>query len=95
MAADLTDGQVVETLLGQTLTVTVSDGKVMFDGATVTAADLSAGNGVVHVIDSVLLPMAGDSVTGVDTLSGSSSSAHRPVAMLSGLALTALAVLMW
>ena len=56
MAADLSDGQTVETLNGQSLTVTIADGKVMFNGATVTVPDLEAGNGVVHVIDKVLLP---------------------------------------
>jgi uncharacterized surface protein with fasciclin (FAS1) repeats len=55
-AADLKDGQMVKTLNGKELKVTIKDGKVMIDGATVTAADLSAGNGVVHVIDAVVLP---------------------------------------
>ena len=55
-AADLKDGQMVKTLNGKELKVTIKDGKVMIDGATVTAADLVAGNGVVHVIDAVLLP---------------------------------------
>lgn len=56
MAADLSDGQVVKTLNGQDLTVTIQDGKVMINGATVTAADLAGSNGVIHVIDAVLLP---------------------------------------
>ncbi len=56
MAADLTDGQKVTTLNGQELTVSIQDGKVMINGANVTAADLDGSNGVVHVIDSVLMP---------------------------------------
>jgi uncharacterized surface protein with fasciclin (FAS1) repeats len=32
------------------------DGKVMINNATVTAADIMADNGVVHVIDTVILP---------------------------------------
>lgn len=56
MAADLSDGQVVTTLNGQELKVSIVDGKVMINGATVTAADLQGTNGVVHVIDSVLMP---------------------------------------
>ena len=48
---------VVETLNGASITVTVVDGMVMIDGtATVTTVDLEAGNGVVHVIDAVILP---------------------------------------
>jgi uncharacterized surface protein with fasciclin (FAS1) repeats len=55
-AADLKDGQMVKTVNGKELKVTIKDGKVMIDGAVVTAADLSAGNGTVHVIDGVVLP---------------------------------------
>ncbi len=55
-AADLKDGQMVKTVNGKELKVTIKDGKVMIDGAVVTAADLSAGNGTVHVIDAVVLP---------------------------------------
>ena len=56
MAADLSDGQIVKTIQGQDLKVSIKDGKVMINGATVTAADLDGSNGVVHVIDSVLMP---------------------------------------
>lgn len=55
-AADLKDGQKVKTLQGEELTVTIKDGKVMINGANVTTADLTGTNGVVHVIDAVLLP---------------------------------------
>jgi uncharacterized surface protein with fasciclin (FAS1) repeats len=55
-AADLKDGQKVKTLQGEELTVTIKDGKVMINGANVTAADLEGSNGVVHVIDAVLMP---------------------------------------
>jgi uncharacterized surface protein with fasciclin (FAS1) repeats len=56
MSGDLSDGQVVTTLNGQTATVSIKDGKVMIGDATVVAADLAGTNGVVHVIDKVLLP---------------------------------------
>jgi uncharacterized surface protein with fasciclin (FAS1) repeats len=55
-AADLKDGQKVKTLQGGELTVSIKDGKVMINGANVTAADLAGSNGVVHVIDAVLMP---------------------------------------
>ena len=56
MSRDLSDGQVVTTVNGQELTVNISDGVVTINGATVVAADLVGSNGVVHVIDAVLLP---------------------------------------
>ncbi len=56
MAADLTDGQKVKTLNGQELTVAIKDGVVTINGAKVTAADLAGSNGVIHVVDAVLLP---------------------------------------
>lgn len=55
-AADLKDGQKVKTLQGGELTVSIKEGKVMINGANVTAADLTSSNGVVHVIDAVLMP---------------------------------------
>ncbi len=55
-AAIAADGTEVETVNGDTVEISVVDGKVMVDGATVTTADLMAGNGIVHVIDSVILP---------------------------------------
>ena len=49
----------VETVNGAIIEVTVEDGMVMLNGtATVAVTDLEAGNGVVHVIDAVILPPA-------------------------------------
>jgi len=58
LAADAiaADGTEVATVNGDTIEVSVVEGNVMIDGATVTTADIVAGNGVVHVIDSVILP---------------------------------------
>jgi len=59
MASDLSDGQVLTTVNGAPLKVTInSDGTVMVGDATVTTADIETSNGVIHVIDSVLLPPA-------------------------------------
>ena len=55
-AADLKDGQKLKTVEGQELTVSVKDGKVMVNGATVTTADVISSNGVTHVVDAVLMP---------------------------------------
>ena len=48
----------VTTIQGGELTINAANG-VMVNDATVTAADIVAGNGVIHVIDKVLLPPAG------------------------------------
>lgn len=55
-AADLEDGQMLETVQGGKLEVSVQGDTVTVGGATVSQADVMASNGVVHVIDSVLLP---------------------------------------
>ncbi len=54
-AGDIEDGQTVETLEGETLEFSVDGNSVQVNGASVTSADLQASNGVVHVIDEVLL----------------------------------------
>ncbi len=55
-AADLTDGQEITTVQGGKLKVSIKDGVVMINGATVTIADAMSSNGVTHVIDAVLMP---------------------------------------
>ncbi len=55
-ASDLTDGQELETVNGEKLTVSIKDGVVKVGDATVTQADVFQSNGVVHVIDTVLQP---------------------------------------
>jgi uncharacterized surface protein with fasciclin (FAS1) repeats len=58
MAADLKDGQLLKTAEGESLKVSVKNGVVKINGATVVTADVQASNGVVHVIDGVLVPKA-------------------------------------
>jgi uncharacterized surface protein with fasciclin (FAS1) repeats len=57
-AADLSDGQTLETVAGETLSVMVDGDKVTVGDATVVQPDVEASNGVVHVIDGVLTPTA-------------------------------------
>jgi len=45
-----------KTVQGQSVTISARDGKVKVDGANVVKADVMASNGVIHVIDSVILP---------------------------------------
>jgi len=56
MSTMLSNNQVVTTLLGTDVTVTINSNGVYIDNAMVTVADIIADNGVVHVIDAVLLP---------------------------------------
>ena len=57
MAADLSEGMMVETLNGASATISLANGP-MIDGANIIAADVEASNGVIHVIDAVILPPA-------------------------------------
>lgn len=61
MAADviMANGAKPATLNGAALDIQVKDGKVHVNNATVTKADVAASNGVIHVIDTVVLPPAG------------------------------------
>ena len=56
MAADLSDGQQIDPATGEPLSVSVSDGQVTIQDATVTQADIATDVGVIHAIDTVLVP---------------------------------------
>ncbi|CAH0529022.1 fasciclin domain-containing protein [Vibrio hippocampi] len=56
MAADVVGLDTARTVQGGTIDVTVDGDKVMVDNATVVATDVMASNGVIHVIDTVLMP---------------------------------------
>jgi len=67
MSTDLFNGMKATTVQGQEITVTITDGKVFINDAQVIVADIVAGNGVVHVIDVVLIP---ETTTNVTDISG-------------------------
>jgi uncharacterized surface protein with fasciclin (FAS1) repeats len=46
----------LQTVQGQSVTITVNNGNVKIDNANVIATDIACSNGVIHVIDAVLLP---------------------------------------
>jgi uncharacterized surface protein with fasciclin (FAS1) repeats len=50
------DGQTAATVNGASVTIGVKDGTVTVDDATVTATDIKTSNGVIHIIDSVMIP---------------------------------------
>ncbi len=57
-ASELKDGQELTTVQGEKLTVSIDGDTVKVGDATVESADVNADNGVVHVIDTVLVPPA-------------------------------------
>jgi uncharacterized surface protein with fasciclin (FAS1) repeats len=62
MAADVVELSQAQTLQGQYVDITVEDGRVYIDGAEVIITDIETSNGVIHVIDSVILPETRDIV---------------------------------
>ncbi len=55
MSTDLTEGMMAVTVNGAEVTITL-DGGAKVNGAVISAADIMASNGVIHVIDAVILP---------------------------------------
>lgn len=53
---NLQDGQVIGMANGGNITVTVKDGKTLINGESQIVASVPASNGIVHVMDTVLLP---------------------------------------
>ena len=56
LAEDVIEMTSATTVNGQKAAIKVVDGKVMIDGAQVIKTDIECGNGVIHVIDSVIMP---------------------------------------
>ena len=56
MAADVAEIDEAQTVNGKMIDIEVDGSSVKVNDATVTAADIAAANGVIHVIDTVILP---------------------------------------
>ena len=56
MSTDITGNMEPATVNGSTINITLNNGKVMINDATVITADVDTDNGVIHVIDKVLIP---------------------------------------
>ena len=56
MSTDITDGMKATTVQGADLTLTIKGGSVYVNDAMVVTADIETSNGVIHVIDGVLIP---------------------------------------
>lgn len=61
-AADVAQLDTVESLTGKALDITVEGETVKVNGATVLTADLAGSNGIIHVIDTVLVPPTGEEI---------------------------------
>jgi uncharacterized surface protein with fasciclin (FAS1) repeats len=56
LAADVVSLETADTVQGQPVAIAVADGQVMINESMVVITDIEASNGVIHVIDTVLLP---------------------------------------
>ncbi|WP_010663505.1 fasciclin domain-containing protein, partial [Marinilabilia salmonicolor] len=79
LSTSLSDGQVITTMLGKDIEVTITGGDVFINGAQVTVADIQADNGVVHVIDAVLTPPV---ITVFDIISASADHTTLETALI-------------
>jgi uncharacterized surface protein with fasciclin (FAS1) repeats len=81
LSTDLSDGQEVLTLQGETVTVAINGDVITINGAEVVIADIEAVNGVVHVIDAVLVPSTCTVVAGGPYTNFTTAFGGAPVAV--------------
>jgi uncharacterized surface protein with fasciclin (FAS1) repeats len=66
MAADVTDGLEAATVQGAPVNFTIADGVVKINDATIVTTDIEASNGVIHVIDAVIMPPADEAAAATE-----------------------------
>lgn len=86
LSTDLSDGMTASTLFGETILVDLDDG-VKINASNVTAADIEATNGVIHVIDKVLMPDSFELITITENPSTADNSLFIAFALLVAAAL--------
>ncbi|GAB4534294.1 MAG: hypothetical protein Kow0063_17180 [Anaerolineae bacterium] len=91
MAADVVTLSSADTALGKPVTIRVENGNVFINDAQVIITDIEASNGVIHVIDSVLLPPAEEPAALPET--GADNSAGMLVTI--GAGILALGLALW
>jgi len=88
LSTDLSDGMTITTLAGTELTITITNGMVYIGDALVSTANIETDNGVVHVIDAVLVPTI-ETTTVVDVIVNSEDHTTLEAAVIAaGLAET-------
>ncbi|MCB9139205.1 MAG: fasciclin domain-containing protein [Caldilineaceae bacterium] len=86
MAGDLTDGTQLVTLLGDELPVTVQGDEIAVGGSPIVLSDLEAENGVVHVLETVLLPPSSAVAAGAVAAAAGAVDSAQAVAADAGAA---------
>lgn len=81
LSTDLSDGMMVTTLQGEEITVTINGSDVFINDAQVTFPDIQGTNGVVHVIDAVLLPPVMPTNTIMDIVTNSADHNTLEIAL--------------
>jgi len=90
LAADVIQLPAADTVLGQPVTITVDDDKVMVNDAQVIITDIQGSNGVIHVIDAVILPPQDEAPATLPISGGETSSSTNYVLLLSAAGLLLL-----
>ncbi|MCX7799149.1 MAG: fasciclin domain-containing protein [Fimbriimonadales bacterium] len=76
MSSDLKNGARPKTVQGETVRVRIQGGTVQFNNAKVAKADIGASNGVIHVIDTVILPQSVMKALGLDKAKDKAKKAY-------------------
>jgi len=90
LAADVVQLSAADTVLGQPVTITVADDKVMVNDAQVIITDIQGSNGVIHVIDAVILPPQDEAPATLPVSGGEAPSSTNYVLLLSAIGLLLL-----
>jgi hypothetical protein len=83
LSTELVDGMMPATLQGEAITIDLSSG-VTINDATVVSADVMTSNGVIHIIDSVLVPPSIDVVEFMEASCSMTGEGDAPVAAPTG-----------
>ncbi len=84
MAADVKDGMTAETLQGSTVKFSVSADGVKINDANIVTTDIKTSNGVIHVIDAVILPPAGSTASSATSAAAEANAANGFVGIPDG-----------